>query len=90
MIDLAIQVLLACLGGAVVAVAVNAAIDAYTIRKKVKEQFIEAAKVIINETDIRSVTVGIYDHSDRQIKEMKLSSEKGIASDLKQGQVIYL
>ncbi len=90
MIDYVIQILLACLGGVVVAVAVNAAIDACIIRKKVKEQFKEAAKVIIYETDIKSVSVGIYDHSDRQIKEMKLSSDKGVALDLKQGQVIYL
>lgn len=77
--------------GLIVALFVTAVIiDEIQIKKKVKEAYKEAAAVLIQSKDIKTVRVGIYDDSDVKISEMEISSDAGVSSSIQEGQKIYL
>lgn len=77
------------IGSVAIIVAVACIISRTLIREKIKEQYKNAAKAIIESKDIKEVKVGIYDHNDKYIQEMRITSELGIADDVYKKLVLY-
>ena len=49
----------------------------------------KAMKLLIKSKKTKSVNVGIFDNKNTEFDQMEIESDKGVASDLKVGQVIY-
>lgn len=65
-------------------------INRFYIKNKIREKCKEAAKIIINDKNIKEVKVGIYDNNGTYIKEIKMTSEVGIADDIQKGSILHL
>lgn len=77
--------------GAAVTVIVATIIDKVTLKKAIKDKYQEAAKALIKSKDAKTLIVGIYDNNDNTLTDsMKIESDKGISSDIEEGQIIYL
>ena len=74
----------------VVCYAVYEEITLNQIKEKARNKCPEGLKAMILEKEKDAVIVGIFDDNDQQIDTMKMQSEKGVADEVKTGEVILL
>jgi hypothetical protein len=84
-----IRIILFLFGLAVATITVATIIDKATVQSKIKAECSDAFKALIKEKKKNAIKVGIFDSDDRVLKDMEITSSKGVDESLYVGQVIY-
>lgn len=69
---------------------VETIIDKSLIQSEVRKKNPSAFKALIEKKKKTAVDVGIFDRNDNRIDGITLESEKGVSSEVKVGQIIYV
>lgn len=72
-----------------VAVVTAKVINERTLRKKAKEKYEKAFKLLIIEKKRNAVNVGIFDKNQCKLGELEVRSEAEVSDSISVGQVIY-